>query len=177
MSDPRKVSDIVDWLRGLSDRQRTAFGSGALDGCRYDEAADEIIHLRAALAEAEGRIKHMSGVLLDAESLLGVEETGELILRPIERLQADLAEAERERNLLRAQLACRADTDQCVMDEEPEIPCDEKNCRYVQIVSRAERAEADLAGFINQRDADLAAAREVIERIFGDANQTGGDGE
>lgn len=84
--------------------------------------------LRAALAEAEGRIKHMSEVLVDAESLLGVEETGELILRPIERLQADLANAVRERD------------DCCVLMK-------------------------TYAEFINQRDADFAAARDVIADI------------
>lgn len=79
----------------------------------------EIFRLRAALAEAEGRIKHMSEVLVDAEELLGVEETGELILRPIERLKGDLAAARELMTAVRADLGpihvCDVVSDRCAI--------------------------------------------------------------
>jgi hypothetical protein len=47
--------------------------------------------LSAELTAANARIEHMSKIMVESEELLDVEETGELILRPIERLRAELA--------------------------------------------------------------------------------------
>ena len=83
---------------------------------------------------------------LSLEGVRPLVQACEAAANEITRLRAALAEAERERDGLRARLACRADTDQCVMDEDaPDVPCNDKNCRYVAIVTRAERAEAALA--------------------------------
>lgn len=46
MSNPM---DIVQWLRRGSENRRKAWGEAGLDGCRFDEAANEIERLRAVL--------------------------------------------------------------------------------------------------------------------------------
>ncbi len=40
------MTDIVEWLRGLSNGRRKAFGEKGMAGCRFDEAADTIDRLR-----------------------------------------------------------------------------------------------------------------------------------
>ncbi len=60
---------------------------------------------------------------------------------------------------LKARLACRADTQDCVMDERPDRePCNEKNCRYVAMeVGR--RRDAETIARLEERVAELYRAQ------------------
>lgn len=120
--------------------QRVIEGGGER---RALDAEAEIASLRAELEKAHARIDAMAGELADSK------EYGLIQWR-----KKDLALLDAERARAAARRACRADTGDCIMDESPAVPCDEKNCRYVAMET-ARRQDAETI-------ARLTDALEVI---------------